>query len=598
MLTGGLLPQPSAAQWIGMRYLAISRLVVAALTLLFFQFGEVNQFFESALHRSNFLLTASGYVLLAAAFLLVASIVRRGYAALLIVQVVTDLIVLAVLIHFAGGQRSGLGVLAVVAVAGGAVMATPLLSMAFAAAASLLLLLEAALRVLGADAIDIGVFVAAGLTGATCFVTAWVLNRLAIRLEREEQLAAQRGEELRRQLAITQLVIAELHQGVVVVAPDGRVQTFNRVASSLLGELNVESRSMLDPALRNGWAQIAVVFREWVSWPAGRPRPDAMELSLTSESAGAAPGIDAKVKLRFLSAPADTASIEKSADSLAVRAVADAADDSHAPDVLHASNARAGRRVGTVETGPQVVSNDVVLVIEDLRALEERAQQLKLASMGRLSASIAHEIRNPLGAIRHANSLLAEQLSQAPMKRLAGIVETNTVRINRIVEDVLSISRREPATQEDIDLDSYLPGFIEEFASIAACDPQRLSWSVTATEPLRFDVNHLRQVLVNILSNALRYASAHSGAIRVEWLRNKDDRLELQIADDGPGLAAEVQQHLFEPFFTTEARGTGLGLYLAREMCSANGALLRYERLAGDGRYRGIFVIESMGKDW
>lgn len=555
--SGRLLPRASPALWTAMRYLALSRLVVSLLTLTFFLFGDVSPFFEAASSRYWFLLTASVYVGLSLLFLLSVAQLRRGFSMQLIVQVATDLVVLALLIYFAGGLRSGLGVLAVVAVAGGAILATPLLSMAFAAAASLLLLFEAGSRMLGPEGFDTSVLVAPGLIGATCFGTAYVLNWLAARLEREERLAAQRGEELRRQLAITQLVIAELQQGVLVVARDGRVQTYNRVASSLLGPLTVPSQSLLDVSPGQGWAQIGQVFREWLAWPTVQPRPQAIEIALTPwQQPGQSAVGQAKVKLRFLSAPS-------------------------------------GFPAASLADG---VGDDVVLVIEDLRALEERAQQLKLASMGRLSASIAHEIRNPLGAIRHANSLLAEQLSQAPMQRLAGIVETNTVRINRIVEDVLSISRREAPTQEAIDLRQYLPAFLEEFATIAGCDPARLGWSVSTTQLLWFDANHLRQVLVNILSNALRYASGAPAAVHIEWLQGNDDRLELQIADDGPGLAPEVLQHVFEPFFTTEARGTGLGLYLAREMCSANGAVLRYERGPAEGRYRGAFVIESVSR--
>ena len=125
------------------------------------------------------------------------------------------------------------------------------------------------------------------------------------------------------------------------------------------------------------------------------------------------------------------------------------------------------------------------------------------------------------------------------------------------------------------------------------CDLNRLKWSAAIDDSLRFDSNHLRQVLVNILGNALRYASMEPAAIKIEWARGQGDRIELTIADDGPGLSHEVLQHVFEPFFTTEARGTGLGLYLARELCSANGAMLRYELGSEGGRYRGAFVLEA-----
>jgi len=242
-------------------------------------------------------------------------------------------------------------------------------------------------------------------------------------------------------------------------------------------------------------------------------------------------------------------------------------------------------------TPQDAARGDTVLVIEDLRQVEERAQQLKLASMGRLSASIAHEIRNPLAAIRHANGLLGEQLSQPAQARLARIVEDNSVRIDRIVSNVLSIARRERTALEPIDVRAFLEGLLPEVLAGAAADPRRVDVAIEVDAPMRFDANHLRQVVVNLLTNALRYAGDAPGAVRLSWARGAGDRLEFRVADDGPGLAPEMLEHVFEPFFTTEARGTGLGLYLARELCAANQATLRYEPAAEGARHRGAFVI-------
>lgn len=142
---------------------------------------------------------------------------------------------------------------------------------------------------------------------------------------------------------------------------------------------------------------------------------------------------------------------------------------------------------------------------------------------------------------------------------MSRIVETNTVRIDHIVEDVLSMSRREPPGQEKIDAQVFLPAFLAEFTHSAGADPQRIALSLETDSPIVFDANHFRQVLVNILGNGLRYASDKPGAVQMRWLAHADDRLELRISDDGPGLTPEVQLHLFEPFFTTEARGTRIG---------------------------------------
>jgi len=233
---------------------------------------------------------------------------------------------------------------------------------------------------------------------------------------------------------------------------------------------------------------------------------------------------------------------------------------------------------------------DSVLMLEDLRRAEERAQQLKLASMGRLSASIAHEIRNPLGAIRHANALLAERLDDPAQARLSKIIEDNTLRIDRVITDVLSVSRRERPGDERIAMAPFLSAFVDEFAAQAGVSRERIALAVETPRLMRFDANHLRQILVNLVGNALRYASPQPASVRVSWRELGPHRLELRVSDDGPGLSPEMHQQAFEPFFTTEARGTGLGLYLTRELCVANGASIRYEPPFGSRP--GAFVVE------
>ncbi|HMN84277.1 MAG TPA: ATP-binding protein [Burkholderiaceae bacterium] len=530
---------PTDAQLSALRFFSVSRVIVALMLLLFAGLNDQLAVFESPASRQKFTHITQFYLLLAVAWLVAAPVLRRYFQPLLVAQVMTDLLLLTLLVHYAGGQRSGLGVLLVAAVAGASVLSTTALAGFFAAMAALLLLTETGWQAIGGDPADPSAFFRAGLIGAAGFVTAYVVNWLGVRLDRQEWLTRQRDADLRNQLAITQLVVAELQQGVLVVDDDGSVRTMNRAAQALLGAPSHTGPSLLAAGGDGPWSRIGRAYRDWHG--GGLPRPEAGELDLGPQSAG---GGDHRVRMRF----------------------------------LH-SQAASGDTV-------------LVLVLEDLRSVEERAQQLKLASMGRLSASIAHEIRNPLAAIRHANSLMAENLDDPGLQRLSRIVETNTVRINHIVEDVLSISRREPPAREPIDLARFLPAFLAEFTATVGTDPRRIVCSLDSDAPLLFDSNHLRQVLVNILSNALRYASASPGSVSLRWLSRGDDRLELRVADDGPGLAPEVLQHLFEPFFTTEARGTGLGLYLARELCHANGAVLRYERLAPESGGRGEFIVE------
>jgi two-component system, NtrC family, sensor histidine kinase PilS len=249
--------------------------------------------------------------------------------------------------------------------------------------------------------------------------------------------------------------------------------------------------------------------------------------------------------------------------------------------------------------------------------------------MGRLSASIAHEIRNPLGAIRHANSLLSEQvladlalhteaqgqvLPGAPIDsggaalvvsrpsvpmarakqqaRLAKIIEDNTVRINTIVEDVLAIARRDRAQIEAIRLADYLPPMLEELFAHKQIQAERVVLLLKAEDPCYFDAGHLRQVLVNLLDNALRFAPPTSAAVKLEWAQNVEGRLQLTVADAGPGIDAAQIEHVFEPFYTTHTQGTGLGLFLVREWCLANQAEISYQRQFDSSIYSGAFIIE------
>ena len=232
-------------------------------------------------------------------------------------------------------------------------------------------------------------------------------------------------------------------------------------------------------------------------------------------------------------------------------------------------------------------------MLEDLGRLEQRAQQLKLASMGRLSASIAHEIRNPLAAIRHANGLLAESQVQPGARRLSSIVEVNCLRIDRIIEDVLSISRRGAGTPEAIDAQAFLSEVVGDYLAQSGAEPSRVRINVDSPLRIWFDAGNLRRVLLNLLGNAVRHASESPGAVGVGW-HTEGGRAQLVVDDDGPGVPETVRGHLFEPFFTTAPSGTGLGLHLARELCAANGASIRYRPAGDNPARRGAFVVEPL----
>jgi two-component system sensor histidine kinase PilS (NtrC family) len=234
----------------------------------------------------------------------------------------------------------------------------------------------------------------------------------------------------------------------------------------------------------------------------------------------------------------------------------------------------AGRdiRLRPLERGGEDFS---VLLVEDTTQAREQAQQLKLAALGRLTANIAHEIRNPLAAISHAAELLGEEKRGEDRERLTRIIHDNAGRLQRLVSDVLQLNKRDRVSAAPLRLHPWLGGFIAEFVANEAVPAERIALETRRESWIQFDREHLHQVMWNLLKNAVRYARPDTASIRIR-LDGYADRVELSVIDNGPGVPEPIQGQLFEPFFTTEAKGTGLGLYLARELCAANRATLEY----------------------
>jgi two-component system sensor histidine kinase PilS (NtrC family) len=232
-------------------------------------------------------------------------------------------------------------------------------------------------------------------------------------------------------------------------------------------------------------------------------------------------------------------------------------------------------RLRLVEVG--VAEELSVVFVEDTSRMREEAQQLKLAALGRLTANIAHEIRNPLSAISHAAELLGEEKRTRDRERLTRIIHDNASRLERLVGDVLQLNRRDRAARERIALGAWLMAFVEEFVINESVPPERFAIDTGRELSVEFDREHLRQVLWNVLRNAVRHAQAEPRSIRLLLKPYRyGNRVELSVIDNGPGVPRANQGQLFEPFFTTDSKGTGLGLYLARELCAANRAALDY----------------------
>jgi two-component system sensor histidine kinase PilS (NtrC family) len=468
-----------------------------------------------------FLYTCGAYLLSALVFQAAMFMVRDKFNVHLTLQVFADIAAITILMYASGGVKSGLGVMLLISLTGAALMAPTRLIFLYAALAAIALLIEQGYWVLVFD-VPASNYLQPGLLSIGYFATAGITSQLAQRVVANETLARQRGRALQSQQRVNQLVLADMQDGVLVLDRDGRVTQANPQGARLLG---IE---------RLTGANLATLLPEaadhWLQWREAladlqRPAPGACDVSSRGR----------ELRLRFIDA-------------------------------------------GTEESL-------TVAFIEDMTRIRERAQQLKLAALGRLTANIAHEIRNPLSAISHAAELLGEDDGGPESARLTRIIRDNTVRLERLVSDVLQLNRRDRVEAERVHLNQWLKAFVEEFTRNEAIPPDRLSVEVTRETLVRFDRSHLHQVLWNLLRNAVRHASDARGAVRLV-ANVTGDQVELNVMDDGDGVSKSNQGQLFEPFFTTFSTGTGLGLYLARELCAANGATLEYVEESAGGHFR------------
>ncbi|MCP4471060.1 MAG: PAS domain-containing protein [Gammaproteobacteria bacterium] len=214
-----------------------------------------------------------------------------------------------------------------------------------------------------------------------------------------------------------------------------------------------------------------------------------------------------------------------------------------------------------------------MIFLNDISSIRASMQQAKLASLGHLTASIAHEIRNPLGAISYAAELLNEsgKFEEAD-QRMLEIINQHTLRINHIIEDILKISRGSATTKEPIELDTWLPEFIDDFCQSGLASAESFSLEIEAEHTgMLFDAGHLGQILTNLCSNACLHGDADK-PISISVFADSSHSLCIEVADQGPGMSGDILDQVFEPFYTTSHQGSGLGLYIVAQLCELNNA--------------------------
>jgi two-component system, NtrC family, sensor histidine kinase PilS len=425
-----------------------------------------------------------------------------------------DVVAITLLIHSSGGAPSALGYLLLISAAAGGMLLRSRIALFLASLASIAVIGESMYRVVSSTIIDsANTFFSAGALGVLIFISAIVFQYLSVKIRASNTEALNQAIHAASVQQLAQQILERMRTGIMVLDKDNKISLFNNAAAKLLALKDTDELKL---------SGMPDLYDKVTHWQKSQQNPAPILKNIND-------GND-EVKVNF-------AKLDPGKDS------------------------------------------NTLIFLEDNRAITQHAQQLKLASLGRLTASIAHEIRNPLGAISHASQLLSEDNTLAPgNQRLVAIINSHTKRVNHIIENVLQLSRRRISTPQTIRLDDWLPKFIADYCTSKSEQHQPIiDFMASDIITAKFDVGQLQQVLNNVCDNGLRYSHSPEGCAHLvieAGINNQQPYIK--VIDFGAGVSAENLPHLFEPFFTTENTGSGLGLYICKELCEANQALISY----------------------
>lgn len=447
------------------------------------------------------------------------------------IHVAFDIVAVTALLVTSGGAGSGAGLLLILPVAAVSILLSRRTATTIGAVAALCVLgQQIMLSLTGVS--DSSDLTQAGLLGGVILIAALAVAPLAGRLRETEALVRQRNLDLANLAELSQYIVERLRESLVVVDEHDRIRLINESARQILGA-EAKANALLGEVSPRLLYLLAM-------WRQSAPVTDTVGGNLLA--------VDGLREVRPHFAP-----------------------------------------LGQGSPPP------VLVFLEDLTALDDRIHQTRLAALGRLSASIAHEIRNPVGAISHAAQLMREDagLSESS-KRMSDIIRANTERVSTIIGNVQQLARRESTRPERMPLAEWIADFVQEFVSTGGHEQGQLTAGVPDQDlEVRVDPSHLRQILWNLCENAFRY-SVKSPEDKVEIRIGRlagSNRPFLEVLDRGPGIESTISDRIFEPFFTSRTSGTGLGLFIARELAQCNRALLVYEpRTGGGSTFRIVFA--------
>ena len=427
-----------------------------------------------------------------------------------------DISCITILMHTTGGIRTGLGMLLIISISMTCIFLQKRLSLLFASIATIAIIAEQIYSQVKIKDYS-PAYTEAGLLGILIFITALLTSYLSKQLRESEKIAEEVNQELENIVQMNEHIIQKMRTGILVVKNSGQIVMTNNAALELLGDIKINTHTSINnisPAL----------YKRFLEW--------------------------------------NTDTIQNHKPIQQIQGLPDLQTGFSRIDQTQKDNGRS------------------LIFIEDATQIAQRFQQVKLASLGRLTASIAHEIRNPLAAISHAGQLLNETSTDAADKKLTGIINTQTKRLNSIVENVLQLSRQQNGIPEIINVQQWLVQFKEEFIPTYKLQDHQIQIEIIPEKTnISFDTTQLHQVMWNLCSNAINHANVELADIMIDVhgsIDKETNRPCIDIKNNGQGISPETQAQIFEPFFTTRSDGTGLGLYITKEVLENNRAKIRY----------------------
>lgn len=434
-----------------------------------------------------------------------------------IVQTCIDIVVIISIMHACGGIKSGLGMLLIINISLSGLFLPKRITLLFAAATTLAILINQIYSQVLIQDFHTS-FLQAGILGILVFTFAFVASNFSKQLRDTEQLADVQNRELRTATQLNEHIIHSMRTGIIVLSPKGSILMSNKSAEHLLGNIKLR----LGTSLKNS---SPTLFQRFTKWQTSEEHIQQEPIQQNHGLPDIQPGFTA---------------IEKNKHT----------------------------------------QGQTLVFLEDASQLNQRFQQIKLASVGRLTASIAHEIRNPLAAIQHASQLLEESTEQPDNLKLAHIITTHTQRLNSIIKNVLLLSRKQDSKPETINLQSWLLQFKNEFCPSTGMQEDQISVEVQPESiSIFFDPEQLHQIFWNLCTNSINHSGIDTHQLSITLhgkISDETQQIFIDITDNGQGINEKIAANIFEPFFTTSSEGTGLGLYIIKEIVENNRARIKH----------------------